>query len=502
MTVRSRLALVVFLTGLLTAIGVIATVAVAFQRLEHERCYDRANAFLDRVLANHADILELHERHPETFVPWLRSLLLFEPDTQLYLLAADGQVLASSGRMPLAPGFKVALAPVMQAVDAAVQRRRAPYVMGDDPEHMKTDTVIGARALRRTEIRPDAARGGYLYVVVQPEPLAGLAGLSGGRFELFRSALAGPALTAVLGVVVLATLAALWLVVTITKPLRLLSDEVAAAARDGFDARAPLPTPALRDDEFSRLQHGFHRLMATLRQQWTKQLELDRFRREGVSNLSHDLRSPLTATAAALETLQQRMHDNTDRALVDVALRNTQQAAALVRSLGDLALLDEPSFRLDAMLMDVGEVLDDIVLRFAERAAQRSVALKHEPIGELRPMASIDVELFERAIANVLDNALRFTPAGGSIVVRSGIEDSASVVHVADSGCGIAADELPRLFDRFYQSRSGTARAGSEGGKGLGLAIVKRIAELHGGSLAVTSTLGVGTEVSLRLPRA
>lgn len=500
MTVRARLALVVFLTGLLTAIGVIATVGVAFQRLEHERCYDRANTFLERVVATHADILDLYAANRETFVPWLRSLLLFEPDTQLYLLDADGRVLATSGRMTLPPGFAVKLGPVVQAAEAAAQRRRAPYVMGDDPEHMNADTVVAARALTRPVIRRDERVAGYLYVVVQPQPYGGLGGLGGlGGGELFRSALAGPALAAMLGVVALATLAALWLVVTITRPLAVISDEVAAAARGGFDA--PLPAAAPSNDEFGRLQQGFRMLMDTLRQQWTRLLELDRFRREGVSNLSHDLRSPLTATAAALETLRQRVDGEAERKLVDVALRNTRQAAGLVRSLGDLALLDEPGFRLDAMTMDVGEVLDDIVLRFAERAARQGVALAHEPLGTLRPMASIDVELFERAVANLLDNALAFTPPGGRITVSSGADGDVARVDVADTGCGIAEAELPRLFDRYYQARTTTAPAGSDGGKGLGLAIVKRIAELHGGTIDVTSRLGAGTTVHLRLPR-
>lgn len=500
MTVRARLALVVFLTGLLTAVGVLATVGVAFQRLEHERCYDRASTFLERVVANHPDILDLYDGNRETFVPWLRSLLLFEPDTQLYLLDAEGRVLASSGRMTLPPGFAVKLGPVVQAAEAAALRRRAPYVMGDDPEHMNSDTVVAARALMRPAIRRDDRVAGYLYVVVQPQPFAGLAGLGGGSVELFRSALAGPALAATLGVVALATLAALWLVVTITRPLAVLSDEVAAAARAGFDA--PLPAAAPPNDEFGRLQHGFRMLMDTLRQQWTRLIELDRFRREGVSNLSHDLRSPLTATAAALETLRQRLPDDAARDLVDVALRNTRQAAGLVRSLGDLALLDEPGFRLDAVTLDVGEVLDDIVMRFAERAARAGVALAHEPLGTLRPMAAVDVELFERAVANLLDNALAFTPAGGRITVASGVDADAALVQVADTGCGIAEADLPRLFDRYYQARAAAAPAGAEGGKGLGLAIVKRIAELHHATLDVASRVGAGTTVSLRLPRA
>lgn len=509
MSVRLRLALVVFLTGLLTCIGVIATLGVAFQRLEHERAYDRANTFLDRVLVNHADILELHERNPETFIPWLKNLLLFEPDTQLYLLRADGSVLASTGRMPLAPGFKVALQPVRDAVQAAATRTRAPYVMGDDPEHMNSGAVIAARELRRTVIRPQADAAGFLYVVVQPEPLPAI---GGGRAEFFRSALAGPALAVVLGVVLLSTVLAAWLVITITRPLAALSDAVAKAARDGFREEAEAQTeqagraPQRRHDEFGRLQRGFQTLLDTLRAQWSQLLELDRFRREGVSNLSHDLRSPLTATAASLETLQQRWRHEPARAadlqLVEVALRNTRNAAGLVRSLGDLALLDEPSFRLEPMLLDVAEVLDDITLRFAERAERQGIALRHEAIGAETAAAHIDIELFERAVANLLDNALKFTPSGGHVTLTSQVDGTQVAVGVADSGSGIAAADMPRLFDRLYQARESTAPAAGDGGKGLGLAIVKRIAELHAGTVDVTSAPGRGTQVWIRLPRA
>jgi signal transduction histidine kinase len=243
--------------------------------------------------------------------------------------------------------------------------------------------------------------------------------------------------------------------------------------------------------------------------QWDRLQQLDHFRREGVSNLSHDLRSPLTATITCLETLDRRWgtdparHD--DRALVEMALRNTRNAARLVRSLGDLAQLDEPEFRLHPEFVDVSEILDDIALRFAERARGQGVALDctHDEQGA-PPFASVDIELFERAVANLVDNALRFTPGGGRIVLAAqgpapGAAQLLSVT-VSDSGNGIAEVELPRLFDRGYQARDSAAPATSEVGKGLGLAIVKRIAELHRGSVAVASAPGRGTEVTLTLP--
>ena len=236
-TVRLRLALTIFLTGLVAALGVVVTVVLAFQRFEHESSYDRGNAFLGRVLALHGDILELHARNPAEFTAWLKSLLLFEPDTQLYLLAADGTVLASTGQARLRPGFRVALAPVQQAVAAAQDKRRAPYVMGDDPEHMNANAVIVARARQRALIQPDQAVAGYLYLVAQR------AAPREGRLELFRSSLAGPALLSVLTVIVLTTALAAWIVATVTRPLRHLSQAVAAAARDGFSA-VPEAAPA------------------------------------------------------------------------------------------------------------------------------------------------------------------------------------------------------------------------------------------------------------------
>src|SRR5207249_8904172 len=112
MSVRLKIAITIFVTGALTALGVIATVLFAFQRFEHETTYHRANAFLGRVVAMYGDIFELHERHPDEFTGFLRNLVLFEPDTQLYLLDARGTVLSFTGEARLPPGFKVALAPV------------------------------------------------------------------------------------------------------------------------------------------------------------------------------------------------------------------------------------------------------------------------------------------------------------------------------------------------------------------------------------------------------
>jgi signal transduction histidine kinase len=509
MTVRLRLALVIVLTGLATAIGVVAAVVVAFQRFEHENTWQRGDAFLGRVAAQHDDLLDQHTRDPEGLAGLLQNLLLFEPDSQLYLLDGQGTVLTHTGQAQLPRGFRVALAPVQQAVaaGAAGDGRAGAYVMGDDPEHMATDTVVAARALKRSRIQGSPGVEGYLYLVCRKP------GLPAERLALLRNSVVMPALASVAAVCLLTALLGAWTIVKVTQPLRVLSDEVEAVARsgfgDGFDAGplgAPPLVPPRHPDEFTRLRSGFQTLLSTLRMQWSELQRLDRFRRESVSNLSHDLRSPLTATVACLETLEQRWQEGAapdsgddDRRLIEVALRNARNAAGMVRSLGDLALLDEPQFQLHPIRLDLAEVMDDIALRFANRAARQAIDLAFVPGAGAPPVAAVDVELFERAVANLLDNALKFTPFGGRIAMTAERAGDSVWVCIQDSGSGIAAEDLPHLFDRLYQSRSSVAPATSDEGKGLGLAIVKRIAELHGGTVSVASTPGVGTLVTLSL---
>ncbi len=501
MSVRLKLALTVVAAGLITALLVIATVVTAFQRFEHESTFQRANAFLVRVTMSYDDLLEHHRRQPDELNALLRNLVLYEPDTQLYLLDAQGTVLSSTGSAKLPPGFRVAIGPVQAAADDAAARRM-PYVMGDDPERMDADAVIAARPLRRALIRGDEPVSGYLYLVCHKSELPAT------RLDALRSSFAQPALWLIGAIVATMTLLAAAVIASVTRPLKRLTESVATLSRDGLGEGAAVALPPPTPDEIGQLNRAFGMLLETLRQQWAALRRLDHFRRESVSNLSHDLRSPLTATAACLETLDGRWAGDAaradDRRLVEVALRNTRNAARLVQSLGDLAQLDEPEFKLRPELVDAGELLDDIRLRFAERAAAQGAALLAEPpqADAPAPFAMLDIELFERAVANLVDNALKACPAGASVRLSAARHGDRVTVAVADTGPGIAAGELPHLFDRHYQSRQSVAPATGEGGKGLGLAIVKRIAELHGAEVSIHSELGVGTTVGLTLPAA
>jgi signal transduction histidine kinase len=503
MTVRLKLALTVFATGLFTALLVVATVVYSFQRFENETAYRRGMAFLGRVVSMYDNIFDMHERNPEEFKRWLRGLVLFEPDTELYLLDNQGTVLAKTGPAILAPGFRVALGPVRDSID----RMDTAYVMGDDPERMDAGAVIVAKPVRRAVTRGASATAGYLYLVLHTQQLPE------GRWDVLRSSFARPVMGLVVAVVTFTTLLALLIISAVTQPLKQLTRALATLSQrglsEGLAIASTSPLPASTKDEFGQLTSAFEMLLDVCRRQWNALRRTDHFRREGVSNLSHDLRSPLTATVACLETLDGRWGESAERAddrrLVEIALRNTRNAARLVQSLGDLAKLDEPEFGLRTEVVDAEELLDDIAVRFAERAASLGVALSavHDSTGtKPSPRASVDVELFERAVANLIDNALKFCPRGSSVVLAARRKGNRIEVSVSDDGPGIPAADLPQLFDRFYQSRQNVAPATGDGGRGLGLAIVKRIAELHEGDVAVESTLAQGTRVTIELPAA
>lgn len=501
MSVRLKLALTIFATGIVTTMLVIVTVIYAFQRFERETAYRRGSAFLQRVIGTYDGLFEFYDRQPGEFQTWLNNLVLFEPGTQLYLLDIDGTVLACSGT-PLAPGFRVALKPVLEASGSS----KAAYVMGDDPKQMSADAVIAVQPVRRPVIQPGEPIAGYLYLVLHTEQLPA------DRWAALRTSIARPALGLIVAVVGFTTLVAVLIIVSVTRPLQRLTVAVATISQRGLGddmAGAKELLPRRTRDEFGQLTQAFAMMLDICQRQWDELRRLDHFRREGVSNLSHDLRSPLTATAACLEILDGRWPRGDDpartedRRLIEMALRNTRNAARLVQSLGDLAKLDEPEFRLHTEVVDIGELLDDIAIRFADRADERGITLKTDHLADdllPKPFAAVDIELFERAVANLVDNALKFCGSGASVTLAAQVDDGQVRVSVSDTGPGIASTDLKHLFDRFYQSRQSVAPATGEGGKGLGLAIVKRIAELHAGAVSITSQQGAGTEVVLMLP--
>lgn len=281
----------------------------------------------------------------------------------------------------------------------------------------------------------------------------------------------------------------------ITRPIARLRRVAGRVAQGQLDERA-VPSAVLEVDELGQQFNVMaDRLAGTLRM-----LEADRDRlREFVADVSHELRTPIAALRMYIELLREGDVDEATRA--EFLERSTQQIGRLEwlsTNLLDLSRIDAGIFPLDMRDGDLRDPVQATVQALSEVAVARGVSLDSEVPGEAVELR-FDRERMVQLLTNLVGNALKFTPRGGSVSVSVGDADEQVTIAVSDTGPGIPADELPHVFERFYRgTNTGEERAS---GSGLGLAIVRSIVEMHGGEIEVASVVGEGTEFRILLPR-
>jgi PAS domain S-box-containing protein len=217
---------------------------------------------------------------------------------------------------------------------------------------------------------------------------------------------------------------------------------------------------------------------------------LETVRRDFVANVSHELKTPLTAIAGYAETLVAESRST----FAETILANAQRMQRLVDDLLDLSRIESGGWRPEPAAVNIAEAAREAWEPFAERAAARRVTF----VTDVSPAAQtvdVDPDALRQIFTNLFDNALRYTPANGRVRVASKAAADAVVLTVADTGSGIPSEHLPRVFERFY--RVDPSRSRQEGGTGLGLAIVKHLVEAHGGRVEAESELGRGTTILL-----
>jgi two-component system phosphate regulon sensor histidine kinase PhoR len=230
----------------------------------------------------------------------------------------------------------------------------------------------------------------------------------------------------------------------------------------------------------------------------TERRRLDRVRRDFVANASHELRTPLTSIHGFVEALQDGAVD--DPALAGRFLgkirTQAERMSALADDLLELSRLESEERQPDWSAVLPGLVADDVVAAFADLAAEKAIALRARDEGA--PETMTDQGRLRRILENLVDNALKYTPAGGHVEVVAQPAEGGARVEVRDDGPGIAVEHLPRIFERFY--RVDKARSRQLGGTGLGLAIVKHLAEGIGAKVTVDSEVGKGSCFIVELP--
>ena len=282
-----------------------------------------------------------------------------------------------------------------------------------------------------------------------------------------------------------AILLAAWLSKRITAPVTALTEATQTIAQ-GDTTLLPVPS----QDELGRMSAAFNRMTSTLE----TQREL---RRRLINDVSHELNTPLSVIQ--LEAAGLRDGFQTPESASDHIIQEVDRLRGLVTDLDWLAETDHGELRLTLEASSICELLTAGVERWQPQSQARHVELSLQASADL-PDLDLDRMRMSQALGNVLSNAISCTEAGGSTVLRVGLEnDGVLAISIIDDGIGLDAADLPHVFDRFY--RTDQSRSRGIDGKGLGLAITRAIVEAHGGTITATSDgLGQGVSVTIRLP--
>jgi signal transduction histidine kinase len=291
---------------------------------------------------------------------------------------------------------------------------------------------------------------------------------------------------------VLAGIIAIWLTRSISQPIVDLKSGMRAVAEGDLSYRLGIPND--RSDEFGELARSF--------QAMTRQLgELDKLKAEFVSVASHELKTPINVMMGYLQLLEEGVYGPLNPKQQEVHKTLALQAHTLARlatQLLDVSRFEAGGGRLDPRVIQLNSILAELENSFHVLAVQRQIHFRVERNEGLPDEVYWDLDRVNEVLGNLLSNAFKFTPHGGSVELRLERVDHAVLMEVHDTGAGIPPEQLPHIFEKFYQADN--QRSARASGAGLGLAIAKQIVEAHGGTISCESTPGVGTTFSIVLP--
>jgi len=457
-------------------------------RLYYEELSQRLNASLAMYVANAGPLIRNGQVDRQALDELASRAMIINPTAEIYLVTPGGEILGHALPPEDVVATRIDVAPIVELLG-----KSAPLpIKGVDPRHPGSRKIFSAFPVT-DPARPDDLSG-YLYVV-----------LGGSQYEAVARQVAGSDRQRIIaaGIMLLvlgAFGAGVLLFGYLTRRLRRLTADVSGFTAGRFDAHRPIEAVDNPGDEIDQLRNACHTMATTIRQQLSTLQEDDRLRRELVTNISHDLRTPLASMQGYIETLiikDQVLDTATRTQYLETARKHATHLGRLIQDLFELAMLDSRRVTPEFEQFSLPELIHDVVQEFDLQAREAGVSLEVDP-----PAAAVsvyaDISLIQRVLENLVGNALKHTPAGGTVSISVRRSAAAVAVSVQDTGPGIPPDALPHIFDRFYKADHDDTR--DKRSTGLGLAIARRILELHSSEISVVSKERQGTRFHFDLP--
>ena len=477
----ARLSLLFLL--LILAIGSIS-LAIAFRSSEH--LFDEVEQLLNREYAS-SIALELQPLVKDGFSKdgiksAIHYMMVLNPMVEIYLLDDAGKILAYFTH----PEEELLRHSIdLEPVERYLRHHEWAPVPGDDPRTIDERKPFSASRLQMGD------EGGYVYVILRGQSFDRSLAVLRSNYYLksgFITFLVALIITAGLG---------LSLFFLLTRRLRVLSNGVRTFQGGDLDHRIQVKG----GDELSDLGTAFNEMAVSINDAMNRIRDAEKQRSELIANISHDLRSPLTSIRAYLETLKDKEDElslSERQEFLEISLRNLSGYQQLVEELFELAKLESRQISLQKSIFNPAELVQDILMKLRPLAEQKFISLKWEPDMTVSGING-DIAMIERALSNILENAINHTPPKGNVAITVKQAENEFIFTIEDDGPGIASEDLPHVFERFF--RADRSRNRSIPGTGLGLAISKEIAELHDGSIiAGQSSLG-GALFSVIIPQ-
>jgi len=482
-----KLVLVLFLLFIVIG-GVFLTLALYTAPMYQQEVSQQINHDLARYIVNEHVLIEEGEVQQDNLAELFHDVMIINPSLELYLLDAEGRVIAHSMAPEKVVRTQVSLAPI----EVFLAGENHGLIMGDDPGNENRQNSFSV-----APIEVDDRLQGYIYAILGSEKISNITDV------LQRSLIMRWSTGAVVMALVFAFFAGLIMFFLLMRKLRGLSLAMQQFKNSDLGQSITLTTKNGKPmDEIDAMAMTFKEMSQRIQQQLQHLQETEALRRELVANVSHDLRTPLSSLNGFLETLQIKSADLTEaekQAYLKIAYDNAQRLTRLVEELFELAKLDANEVKPQQEMFSLAELAFDVSHKFYLRAREKNIAFD-VVIDETLPLVSADVGMIERVLDNLIDNSLKHTPDKGQIRLQVSPLEEHVEVAVSDTGYGISEEDLPLILKRFYRKNGPDLEGDSKSGLGLGLAIASRIVEMHGSQLTVASVLHQGTTIKFSLP--